>query len=78
MLLVWDFLKLVSVAIVLSVPFSWMVLNDWLQGFANRIDLQWHLFLMPAVLLLIISLLTIGYHTYRTVVVNPSRTLKYE
>ena len=66
MLLVWDFLKLVSVAIVLSVPFSWMVLNDWLQGFANRIDLQWHLFLMPAVLLLIISLLTIGYHTYRT------------
>jgi putative ABC transport system permease protein len=34
MLLSKDLIKLILVAIVISVPLCWWVMNDWLQGFA--------------------------------------------
>jgi putative ABC transport system permease protein len=36
MLLSKDFIKLILVAIVISVPLCWWVMNDWLQGFASH------------------------------------------
>lgn len=41
-----DFLKLVTVAIVIAVPISLVVMNKWLQGFAYRITLEWWIFVL--------------------------------
>ncbi len=40
-LLAKDFLKLVVVAIVIASPIAWYFMNEWLEGFAYRIEMQW-------------------------------------
>lgn len=73
-----DFLKLVGVAIVLSLPFSWFLLDTWLGNFASRVPLSWYLFVLPGLLLGLIAFGTICFHVMKTVRVNPASTLKYE
>jgi len=34
-----DYLILISVSVILSVPLTWWIMNIWLQGFASRIPL---------------------------------------
>lgn len=77
-LLTTNFLKLVGLAILLSLPLSYWLLNNWLEEFANRIDLSWWLFAIPAIALIIVAALTVSYHTIKTAVLNPATTLKDE
>ncbi len=78
LLLTSDFLKLVGIAIVISVPISWWVMSSWLENYANRIFLSPLLFLVPALILIVIAMATVGYHTYHTSNLNPAKTLKDE
>lgn len=77
-LLTGDFLKLVGIAIVISIPLSWWLMNNWLENFANRISLSPWLFLVPALVLIVIAIGTVSYHTYYTANLNPAKTLKDE
>ena len=43
-LLAKDFLKLVLVAIVFSVPIAWYGMKNWLSEFVYRIDMEWWMF----------------------------------
>lgn len=76
MLLSFDFLKWVSLAILISIPLNWLIMDNWLANFANRISLSWWLFLIPALVLLLIATLTISFHTFKTAFINPASTLK--
>ncbi len=78
LLLTSDFLKLVGLAILISLPLSWWLMNGWLDNFANRIGLSLLLFVIPAIILLLIALLTVSYHTLDTARANPAKTLKDE
>ncbi len=33
-----------GIAIVVATPLFWWVMNNWLNGFANRIDIAWWIF----------------------------------
>ena len=77
-LLTTNFLKLVGLAIVLSLPLSYWLLNSWLEDFANRITLSWWLFAVPAIGLIVVAALTVSYHTIKTAFLNPATTLKDE
>lgn len=78
LLLTLDFLKWVGLAILLSVPLSWLVMNNWLENFASRISLSWWIFLIPAAILMGIAAATVSYFTLRTANLNPASTLKNE
>ncbi len=77
-LLAFDFLKWVGLAILLAIPLNYFVLHNWLENFATRIGLNLWLFLIPALILLVIALGTVSYHTLRTASLNPAMTLKDE
>ncbi len=78
MLLTTDFMKLVGLAILLSLPISWFIMQRWLEGFAVRIEMSLLLFVWPVVLLILISVLTVSYHTLRTAMVDLAITLRDE
>ncbi len=78
MLLTSDFLKLVGLSIVIAVPVTYFVMQNWLENFANRINLGVLVFLMPAIILILIAVATVSYHTIRTSGLNPAETLKDE
>ena len=77
-LLTWDFIKLVFVSIVIAAPLSWWLMNSWLQDFDNRIGLSLDTFLVPAILMVIIAVATVSWHTLRTARLNPADTLHDE
>lgn len=78
MLLTGDFLKLVGLSVIISLPLTWWLMNQWLENFANRISLSLWLFVIPAFLLTIIAVCTVSYHTIYTANLNPATTLKDE
>lgn len=77
-LLSTDFLKLVIIAFVLSVPLAWYAMHRWLQDFAYKIELQWWMFSAAGLLALIVANLAIGYQSLRASMSNPVKSLKSE
>ncbi len=77
-LLTFDFLKWVLLAIIIAIPLNWIILNNWLDNYANRINLSWWLFLFPALILIAIATATVSFYTIKTANQNPSMTLKEE
>ncbi len=73
-----DFLKLVALAFVLAVPFSYFAMENWLAGFADRIDLDVSLFLLAGAGALLIGILAVGYQAIRAARTNPASSLQYE
>jgi putative ABC transport system permease protein len=77
-LLCTEFAVLVSVAIVIAIPVSWMVMSNWLNEFANQINLSWWIFAVPGILVMGIAWLTISLHTFKAASANPVDSLRYE
>lgn len=77
-LLSTDFMKLIMVSVVLAIPIAYYGMSQWLSGFAFRIDLYWYIFAIPALVVLLIALLTVSFQTLRAAKSNPVDSLRYE
>ena len=77
-LLSWQFLKLVLAATVIAIPLTWYGIDAWLNNFAFRIGLEWDLFIVPVVILIVLSLGTVSTQILRGASVNPAKILKTE
>ncbi|HEV7350816.1 ABC transporter permease [Telluribacter sp.] len=73
-----DFLKLVLVGIVIATPLAWYFMNEWLQSFSYRIDVEWWMFLLAGLLAIGIALLTVSFQSIKAAVMNPVDSLRGE
>jgi predicted permease len=73
-----EFLVLVLIALVISLPVGWVIVHKLLQQFAYRIDLNILVFIIIATGTMILALLTVGYQAYRASGINPASALKAE
>ncbi len=73
-----DFIRLVAIASLIAFPVAWMTMNNWLQGFAYRINISWWVFLATGLVTTTVALLTIAFQSIRAANVNPIKNLKAE
>ncbi len=73
-----DFLKLVLIALVIAVPIAAYFMNRWLQDFAYRINIQWWVFGIAAVIAILIALITVSFQAIKAAVANPVKSLRTE
>lgn len=73
-----DFLKLVFIALFISIPIAWMAASSWLQHYPYRIALTWWIFAASGALVVLIAGATISFHSIRAALANPVRSLKTE
>ncbi|GAB4032944.1 ABC transporter permease [Spirosoma jeollabukense] len=73
-----DFLKLVLLAIAIASPLAWYAMNQWLQGFAYKLDIEWWIFALAGVLAVTIALLTISFQSIKAALMNPVKSLRSE
>lgn len=73
-----DFLKLVLFSILISVPISWYVMQNWLQGFAYRIDIKLWVFAIAGFSAIVIALLTVSFQAVKAAIANPVKSLRTE
>jgi putative ABC transport system permease protein len=77
-LLVKEFVRLVTIAVVIAWPLAYIFMRRWLETFAYRIDQNPIDFVAAGVAALIIALTTVAYHIRRVTVANPVESLRYE
>ena len=73
-----ELLVLVTIALLIASPLAWFTINNWLAGYAYRIDLAWWMFVLAGVLAILIALVTISFQTLKTLLENPVKSLKAE
>ncbi len=73
-----EFLRLISVAIVLSWPLAYFSVSSWLNNFSQHIALQWFVFLVSGVVAFLLVIIITSIHANRASSLNPATILKFE
>ena len=77
-LLTFDYLKLVFISLLIGVPISWYLMQQWLQLFEYRIDIVWWFFIAAGVLVTGIALVTVSRQALKLMFANPIESLRDE
>ena len=77
-LLTKDLTGMVCLGLAVAIPTALLATNQWLASFAYRISLGWEVVAIAGVLILLITILTVGFHTVRAGMTNPVDALRYE
>jgi len=73
-----DFIKPVFIAIVITMPLAWLVMEEWLQTFAYRESISGWTFIVAGLLTVIIAIATISFQCAKAALVNPAESLRTE
>lgn len=73
-----DFVKTIIIAAIISLPIAYLAIQQWLSGYATRIDLKSWMFVVPVLSILLIALATVSFQTIKKALENPSRSLRQE
>lgn len=71
-----NYIRLILISCVFAFPVCYYLTDQWLKGFAYQIDIQWWMIVIPGVLVLIATLLTISTQSIRAAMANPAKTLR--
>jgi putative ABC transport system permease protein len=77
-LVAFDFIKLVLIALVIALPISWKFMEYLLEDIANRISLDWPIFMLAGLLAIAVAILTVGYESLKAALANPAGKLRSE
>lgn len=72
------FLLLILIAVVIALPIAWLSMDAWLGHYAFRTDLKAWFFVVPVLLMLFISFVTVAFQTMKIIMTKPARSLRYE
>lgn len=72
------FIKLLLLAIVISVPLTWFINNLWMDFIAFRVDIGVGVMLFGVVIVALLGLLVVGSQTWQAANTNPSKVLRDE
>ncbi len=73
-----DFSGMILIAVIIGLPVSFAFTSSWLENFAFRISLSWQHFALPALIILVIAFLAIGFQILKAANINPVDSLKDE
>lgn len=72
------YVRLMLVALVISTPATWWVMQQWLNTYPYRVSIAPWIFLVAGAVELVLALACVGYLALRAASVNPSHVLKEE
>jgi putative ABC transport system permease protein len=77
-LMLKNYLALAAVSVVLASAISWYFASNWLEGFVHRTSINWVSFVLAGLLTMLITVITVSYHTIRSANANPAESLRNE
>ncbi|MFC7347887.1 ABC transporter permease [Chryseobacterium zhengzhouense] len=73
-----QFLWITFIAVLISIPISYYLMNEWLKDFDYRIDMPVFPFVLSLISLLILTFAVVSIKAYQATKVNLVKYLKYE
>ena len=68
----------VLIAVPIGLGLGYYVMHNWLQNFSYRVAIGWWFFLLPLIMVILISLITVSSQVIKTANVNPADSLRHE
>ena len=78
MMLQKEFSILILIASLIALPFGAYTMNRWLENYAYHINIAVSFFIVSFLLIVMVSAITILYHTMKASNINPAYTLRDE
>jgi len=73
-----DFAKLVLLSFVISAPFAYWLLHNYLQRYTIRTTLDWWIFALTGALALFFAIVVVVNQARRAALANPASSLRNE
>jgi len=73
-----EFALLIAMAFVVAAPVAWALMNRWMQTFIYHIDISPVSFILAIISTLLFAAITVSYHSLRSAVANPVKSLRTE
>ncbi len=73
-----NFVFLVGISCLIAFPVAYLFMDKWLKIFPYNIGLKVTPFLLSALVVLVITLLTVIFHTVKAALANPVNSLRTE
>jgi predicted permease len=73
-----DFLYLIFIAMLLAFPLSMWLMSLWLMSFSYRVPLGWVVFVVAALVIILISMLTVSFQALKAAISSPVKSLRTE
>lgn len=77
-LITTDYMKLIVIAAAIALPLAFILVNNWLKDYAFRIEMGIGFFILPAILIVMIALVTVLLQSIKAANANPVRNLRIE
>jgi ABC-type antimicrobial peptide transport system permease subunit len=73
-----NFLKPIAIAVLIAIPVSSYLTNQWLERFAYKVDIEWWIFLVAGTITVFVAVLTVSYQSIKAAMSNPVKSLRSE
>ena len=73
-----DFVALIMISFLISVPLSYYFMHHWLQHYDYRTTISWWIFIVAGGSAVIITLFTVSFQAIKAAVANPVKSLRTE
>lgn len=73
-----DYIRLILIAFAIGIPVANYFISEWLQNFAYRIEIQWWLYAVPGIIVLVVAGFSVSRLTWKAARQNPVESLRYE
>ncbi|MDR0294838.1 MAG: ABC transporter permease [Prevotellaceae bacterium] len=73
-----DFIRHIALVFVIALPVAWYVMQQWLERFTYRTSLDWWIFALAGLLVLLVSVISVSLQSWRAATANPVDAIKIE
>lgn len=73
-----EFIYLLLIANLIAWPITYFATNRWLQSYSRHVDTNWLIYLASGLFTILLALVITGIRAWKTSLLNPAETLKYE
>ena len=63
---------------IIAWPISYFIMNNWLQDYAYKVDIELRVFLLSGLIAVIIGMVTVSYQTIKKATINPVESIRHE
>jgi putative ABC transport system permease protein len=75
LLITKTFVALIGISFIISIPVIQMIIRNWLNSFAYRISVDWWWYLIPFLIIMGVTMITISRQALRAAYMNPAQAI---
>jgi len=73
-----EFTNMIILSLLIGLPISWWLVKEYFSGYKFHTEIQWSIYVITSVSILLIAILSVGYQAVKAAITNPVRSLKTE